>query len=43
LTAILRDATNAVPDLAAMREELNAIDEIAKDISLGDIISEEDY
>ena len=43
LTANLRDATDAVPDLVAMKEELNAIDEIAKDISLGDIISEEDY
>ena len=43
MVANLRDATNAVPDLVAMKEELNAIDEIAKDISLGDIISEEDY
>jgi hypothetical protein len=41
--ALLRDATNAVPDLQALKEELNAIDDISKDISLGDIITKEDY
>lgn len=39
----MRDATNALPDLQAMREEYAKIQEITADIDLGSILSEEDY
>lgn len=39
----MRDATNALPDLEAMRQEFEQIKEITADIDLGSILSEEDY
>ena len=39
----MRDASNALPDLQAMREEFEKIQEITADIDLGSILTEEDY
>ena len=39
----MRDATNALPDLNALRDTLSQVKEISDNIDLGQILSEEDY
>jgi cyclopropane fatty-acyl-phospholipid synthase-like methyltransferase len=41
--AAMRDAANAVPDLEKINATLTKINDIAKDIELGSILSKEDY
>ena len=40
---VMRDASNVLPNLEAMRNEFEKIQEITSDIELGSILSEEDY
>lgn len=42
-TDAMRDSFDAVPDIEKLNAELQSLNEIASDISLGDIISKEDY
>lgn len=42
-TDAMRDSFDAVPDIEKLNEQLQQLDAIASDISLGDIISKEDY
>lgn len=42
-TNAMRDSFDAVPDIEKLNADLQQLNEIASDISLGDIISKEDY
>jgi hypothetical protein len=42
-TGNMRKAGLAIPDFTKLKNNLNSIAKITKDLKLGDIISEEDY